>query len=283
MLNQEGDRVHFGLIASDTTDKELTHEFFNPERERFLEYDLTKIVFNLANPRKPVVGLITGLPLEGGAINPMMGMRQPQLQPWLIVDLVREFYDIRTVAQDVKAIPPGIDVLLIVQPDGLTKEAAYAIDQYTLGGGRVLAFLDPNTFHGRSQGMPGMPPMPGGGLNPEMGTLLKSWGVAFDPSKVVGDIERATPVQFGPQRRRARYVAWMRFNKADLNEKEPMASACSSSISSPPALWTRNRVPPRSSCRSCRRRPRPWRSTPACSWRPIPKPSSTSTRRVASA
>lgn len=223
-LNQEGDRVHFGLIASDTTDKELTHEFFNPERERFLEYDLTKLVFNLANPHKPVVGLITGLPLEGAPFNPMMGMRQPQPQPWLIVDLVREFYDIRTVAQDVKAIPPGIDVLLIVQPDGLTKEAAYAIDQFALGGGRVLAFLDPNTFHGRSQGMPGMPPMPGGGLNPEMGTLLKAWGVAFDPSKVVGDIDRATPVQFGPQRRRARYVAWMRFGKADLNEKEPMAS-----------------------------------------------------------
>ena len=68
------------------------------------------------------------------------GRQQP---PQMIMEQIRDFFEVKTLAQDVKEIPADIDVLMVAQPDRLTPEAAYAIDQYVLGGGKVLAFVDP--------------------------------------------------------------------------------------------------------------------------------------------
>ena len=62
------------------------------------------------------------------------------------------------MAQDVKEIPADIDVLMVAQPDRLTPEAAYAIDQYVLGGGKVLAFVDPVAESDARPGRWMMPP-----------------------------------------------------------------------------------------------------------------------------
>ncbi len=117
--------------------------FFTTDREAFLEYDLTKLIYTLANPKKRIVGLMTGLPLDGG-MNPMamMGGGRPT-PPQVVMEQIRDFFEVKTLAQDVKEIPADIDVLMVAQPDRLTPEAAYAIDQYVLGGGKMLAFVDP--------------------------------------------------------------------------------------------------------------------------------------------
>jgi ABC-type uncharacterized transport system involved in gliding motility auxiliary subunit len=220
-LNQDGETGYFGLVASNTTDNDAVVEFFSLERERFIEYDLTKLINGLTNPKKKVVGLMSGIPIEGGS-NPMMPMRQPQ-QPWMIMEQLREFFEVRTVDQTAKSIPSDLDVLMVVQPIVLTKEAAYAVDQYALNGGRVLMFVDPVTETSPT-GPPGMP-LP---LSKEVAGLLKAWGLALDESKVIGDKRLARRVQFGGGRGQqgmvAEYLAWLKLDKAQINEKDPLAA-----------------------------------------------------------
>ncbi len=222
-LNQDGETGYFGLVASNTTDNDATIEFFSPDRERFLEYDLTKLIGGLANPKKHIVGLIAGVPIDGGAANPMMPMRQPS-RPWMVMDQIREFFQVKTLQPDIKSVPDDIDVLMLVQPEHLTADAAYAIDQFALRGGRVLAFVDP-VAETSSMGPPGMG-MPPAGPDAELLKLLKTWGVGFDGAKVAGDPALARRVQFGGGRRPivTDYLGWLEIDKAQINDKDPVTA-----------------------------------------------------------
>lgn len=220
-LNSEGDMAYFGLVATNTTDNVERIEFFAPERERFLEYDLTKLVNALSRPKKKVVGLITGLPLEGGPGNPMTGGR-PQ-PPWAILGQIREFFELKTLQQDVKEIPADIDTLMLVQPNGLTPEAALAIDQFALKGGRILAFADPVPEIARVFSMGrDVPPAT------EMTKLLDGWGIKLDKSKVAADIAMARRVQFGgrdgQQASVTEYVVWLQLDKRALDANDSVVA-----------------------------------------------------------
>lgn len=221
-INQDGETGYFGLVASNLTDNDAVVPFFAPERERFLEYDLTKLINGLSNPKKKVVGLISGVPLDGG-MNPMNPRAQPT-QPWIIMEQIRDFFEVRTLEANVKEIPKDVDVLMLVQPMVLTKDAAYAIDQYALGGGRILAFVDPSTDSAQS-GPPGMS-LP---VSSDLRNIMKQWGVTFDTDKVVGDPAMARRVQFGGgpggQPIITDYLAWLQIDKAQINDKDPLASS----------------------------------------------------------
>lgn len=225
-LNQDGETGYFGLTASNTTDNDAVIELFAPDRERFLEYDLTKLIYGLANPKKRVIGLMASIPVDGGAMNPMQPMRQPA-PPWTVMEQIREFFEVRELEQSITEIPPDIDVLMLAQPTSLTKEAVYAIDQYVLRGGRVLAFIDPvsETTPPKAQmGMP-MPPMPPAG---DILNLLKAWGVSIDTEKLAGDPSMARRVQFGggPGGRPVvtDYLAWLEVDAAHINQADPLAA-----------------------------------------------------------
>ena len=221
-LNQEGENGYFGLVASNTTDNDAAIEFFALDRERFLEYDLTKLINGLANPKKRVVGLMSGMPIDGG-MNPMQPMRQPA-PAWTVMDQIREFFDVRPIDQSATEIPGDIDVLMLVQPNAISKDAAYAIDQYVLRGGRVLAFVDPLAETVPPSGPMGMPSMPPGA---DVAALLKSWGVAIDISKLAGDPSMARRVQFGGQGGRpvvTDYLAWLQIDPANINTDDPLAA-----------------------------------------------------------
>ena len=221
-LNQEGENGYFGLVASNTTDNDAAIEFFALDRERFLEYDLTKLINGLANPKKRVVGLMSGMPIDGG-MNPMQPMRQPA-PAWTVMDQIREFFDVKPIDQSATEIPGDIDVLMLVQPNAISKDAAYAIDQYVLRGGRVLAFVDPLAETVPPSGPMGMPSMPPGA---DVAALLKSWGVAIDISKLAGDPSMARRVQFGGQGGRpvvTDYLAWLQIDPANINTDDPLAA-----------------------------------------------------------
>ena len=72
-LNQEGEMGYFGIVGSNSTDVESSLPFLAAERERFLEYDVTKLIVVLANQTKTAIGLISGIPIEGNPGMPMMG------------------------------------------------------------------------------------------------------------------------------------------------------------------------------------------------------------------
>jgi ABC-type uncharacterized transport system involved in gliding motility auxiliary subunit len=221
-LNQEGEMGYFGIAGTNSTDTEANLAFLSTDRERFLEYDVTKLIVALAHQRKTAVGLISGIPMEGSPGNPMLG--QPPRQGPLMLEHIREFFDVKAIAKDAKEIPSDIGVLMVVQPEGLAPETAYAIDQFVLSGGKVLAFVDPVAEMSR-QSNPMFMMMQGPPDLGEFGKLLKAWGVGFDTTKVAGDIERARRVQFGsgPGAKVASYVMWLNLRRGDLDEKDVLA------------------------------------------------------------
>jgi ABC-type uncharacterized transport system involved in gliding motility auxiliary subunit len=201
-LNAEGEKGYFGLVATNSTDQTETITFFSPQREKFLEYDMTKLIYKLAVAKKPKVGLISGLEINGGFD---MQTRQPR-QPWQIVTQIKEFFDVEDIPQNVESIPKTVDVLMLVHPNGLTAKAAYAVDQFAMRGGRILAFVDPVSELSKIRSPQAGPST----TNPEMIRLLKSWGVAFDPKEVAGDIQTARRVQLGgPQPVITEFVVWL--------------------------------------------------------------------------
>ena len=221
-INQEGETAYFGLVGRNATDNDVTVPFFTADREPFLEYDLTKLVYTLVNPKKRVVGLITSLPLDGG-MNPMAMMGGPRTLPaQVIMEQIRDFFEVKTLSEDLKEIPSDVDLLMVAQPERLTPEAAYAIDQYVLGGGKILAFVDPVAEAGARAGPMGMGGAP---IAPEFVKLLKAWGVAFDPSKAVGDIAAARRVQFGGGARPlvTEYVVWLGLDRGNIDEKDVLS------------------------------------------------------------
>jgi ABC-type uncharacterized transport system involved in gliding motility auxiliary subunit len=221
-INQEGETAYFGLVGRNATDNDVTVPFFTADREPFLEYDLTKLVYTLVNPKKRVVGVITSLPLDGG-MNPMAMMGGPRtLPPQMIMEQIRDFFEVKTLSEDLKEIPADVDLLMVAQPERLTAQAAYAIDQFVLAGGKILAFVDPVAEAGAHAGPMSMGSAP---IAPEFLKLLKAWGVGFDPSKAVGDIAAARRVQFGGGARPlvTEYVAWLGLDRSNIDEKDVLS------------------------------------------------------------
>jgi ABC-type uncharacterized transport system involved in gliding motility auxiliary subunit len=186
---------------------------------------VTKLVYSLANPKKKAIGLLSTVNLEGG-MDPTMGMRGRPTPPQMVLEQIREVFEIKPIDKDAKEIAKDIDVLMLVQPDGLSAETVYAIDQFALRGGKVLAFIDPVAENARPPGPMGM--MGGGALKlGDMEKLLKAWGVTFDPTKVATDIAHARRVQFGGARGGTvtEYVAWLGLDKRNLDAKDVLSAS----------------------------------------------------------
>jgi ABC-type uncharacterized transport system involved in gliding motility auxiliary subunit len=223
-LNQDGDQGYFGIAGTNATDTEANIPFFAADRERFVEYDVTKLVYSLANPKKKAIGLLSTVSLEGG-MDPMQGMRGRPTPPQMILEQIREVFEIKSIARDTTEISRDIDVLMLVQPDGLSAQTTYAIDQFVLRGGKLLAFIDPVAETAKPAGPMMMGPQPPNFT--EMDKLLKAWGVAFDPMKVATDIAHARRVQFGGARGGTvtEYIAWLGLDKRNLDAKDVLSAS----------------------------------------------------------
>ena len=219
-LNSGSTQFYFGLAGTSSTDDQEIVPFFQPEREEFLEYDLTKLVHKLANPEKQVVGLLTTLPLDGKSAMPFM--QQQGGAPWLILDHIEQLFEIKTIEKDASEIPDDISVLMIVHPKNLSGATQYAIDQFVLGGGRALVFVDPHSEADRGMPTPNSPFGGSGPKNSDLATLFDAWGVELVKGKVVGDLPLAKKVQI-QQESRLRvvdYPIWIGLTKDQLNDKD---------------------------------------------------------------
>jgi len=177
-----GERLFFGLAATDSTTGRGLIRLFSPERENFLEYDLTRLVSELGRRGKPVVAVLDGLGLAG---NPQMRMPEQ-----VLLAQMKQFFDVKTLSGDVDKLPDGTRVLMVVHPQELSDRTLYAIDQWVLGGNATMIFVDPLAENQPSpRGMPpGMPP-PNPTSNLE--GLFKAWGVKYDPTRAVGDLNQS--------------------------------------------------------------------------------------------
>lgn len=219
-VDQSGEQVYFGLAAINLTDDERTIPFFQPERERFLEYDLTRILYELSGTPKPVVGVMTALPMNGEMRAMAMGGRPTP--PWASMTQLRQFFTVRDVATDAKAIDPEIRTLWVVHPQGLSEATQFAIDQFVLRGGRLVVFVDP---HSEAQAMrPGPRGQPVTDTASALPKLFAAWGVAYDPNQVAADLRGAWRVRAGGSERMQAvdYVAWFNAQGDGINRDTPI-------------------------------------------------------------
>jgi ABC-type uncharacterized transport system involved in gliding motility auxiliary subunit len=182
------ERFYLGLAVK-AADEEQAISFLAPNRERLLEYDLTRAIARVEAPEKPTIGIMSALPVFGMPSNPMMQqMGQQPTQPWTIVTELKNDYTVKRLGLDVDKIDDDIKLLIVIAPKDITDKGQYAIDQFIMRGGKLIAFLDPQCLADqRQQQNPMMAQMGGGGSS--LDKLLKAWGIQFDTSKVVADLQ----------------------------------------------------------------------------------------------
>ena len=209
---------YFGLVGTNTLDDEEVIPRFTPAREEFLEYDLTKMIHTLGQAARPVIGLLTTLPLDGQSRQAMMTGRPPQ--PWLILERIEELFEVRRLsAAGLERVEDDVDALMVVHPKRLPDGTRYAIDQFVLGGGHALVFVDPNAEADMVPTIPGLPPAPG---KSELEDLLAAWGLELDTTLTVGDMQIGADVQaqVGDRVATIRYPVWMNVPAPLLNRED---------------------------------------------------------------
>jgi ABC-type uncharacterized transport system involved in gliding motility auxiliary subunit len=181
-----GDPIYFGLAVSLAPETKAI-PFLSPQREKLLEYDIARVISQVIATNKPVLGVMSPLPVLGGpAMNPMMMQmgRQSQQQPWITFSELKRDFTVESVPMDVDTIPEKIQVLMVVHPKDVTDKAQFAIDQFVLRGGKLIAFLDTQCITDNRNPNPMGLNLGGGSSLPK---LLEKWGIGLDTSKVVAD------------------------------------------------------------------------------------------------
>ena len=202
-VTQGGEGVYFGLVVTQDSASEVpllmqaseTMQLIRPDQEEFLEYEFMKLITKVANPDRTVIGLLTQLDIDGG-FDPVSGQGTQQ---WMIMDLIRQLYEVRRVDITGDSIDGEIDILMIVHPQGLSDQIIYAIDQHVMRGGNIMLFLDPNADSMVSRSVQGN--LIPAGMSSELPGLLAAWGIDFDNSKVLADNEQALRVMMGQGQR----------------------------------------------------------------------------------
>lgn len=181
-----GDRFYLGLAVS-FADQKSSIPAIAMDRERLLEYDITRAIARTTQTDKPVIGVMSPMPLFGGPGIPQMGM-PPSDKQVLISELERDF-KVKRIPMSSKEIDPDVKVLLVVHPRGIGDEAQYAIDQFVMRGGKLIAMLDPYAYFDQ---VPGGPQGPQGGTQSNLDKLMKAWGLTLDQTKIVSDMNFMT-------------------------------------------------------------------------------------------
>ncbi|CBL46438.1 Predicted ABC-type uncharacterized transport system involved in gliding motility, auxiliary component [gamma proteobacterium HdN1] len=208
-LAQGGDPIYFGLAAvrtagssGDAKAKTALHTeiipFFQPDRRNFMEYDIAKLIYQTGRVSRPKVAVISGLDVGGGWD---MMTRQPT-EPWVAYQQVEQLFDVTKLDSDVEHIGNEYSLLVLIHPKDLPETLQYAIDQFALRGGHILAFVDPYAEQDRGG-------MFGGDASraSDLGRLLNAWGVKMDTSKVIGDYKLAVPVAVDRDSPRVKHLA----------------------------------------------------------------------------
>ena len=216
----EGEIIYFGLVGTNLVDGIEAIPFFAPARQQYLEYDVTRLIQNLSRPKKPTLGIVTNLPMDTGAGGLMEAMRGNS-QPFAVYRELQDRFKINFLEQKFVKVPDDVDVLMIAHPKKLDQGTLYAIDQFVMRGGRVLAFVDPHSEVSLTAGPDGQP-VQGYTEASDLEPLLKDWGVDFDTNHVIGDRDLAMRVQTGLDARRqtSDYVLWLTVPKAELDQTD---------------------------------------------------------------
>ncbi|MBM3976028.1 MAG: hypothetical protein FJ299_03430 [Planctomycetes bacterium] len=213
------DTAYFGLVGTNSTGDQEVIGYFNPQNERTLEYDVTRLIHTLAHPEKKVIGVVSSLPLDGGG-----GLSMQRDEPWPIITQLRQLFEVRTLDLSSGDVPADVHALLVVHPKGLSDEALYAIDQFVMSGKHALVFVDPHCEVDPSGQDPNNP---FAGMQADKGSNLRklfdAWGVELVDAKVAGDMDHLLQVR--DQRGKVvPNLTWLGLNADALSQDDPVVN-----------------------------------------------------------
>lgn len=236
-VSANGDKYYLGISVS-MLDAKVALPFLHPNRERLLEYDITRAIANVMTTEKQVIGVVSGLPIFGTPMNPMMmQMGQQRQEPWAFITELKKDFTVKEVPMTTEKIDDDIKVLLVVHPKNASEKLQYALDQFVMRGGKLIAFLDPLSIV-ESQSMPQQQRFQQaaqGGSNLEK--LLKAWGIEFESGKVVADMEHKT--QMGGRGGQAQsYATVLSLNGDAINTNDVATSQIDSMLMAFPGAFS---------------------------------------------
>jgi ABC-type uncharacterized transport system involved in gliding motility auxiliary subunit len=200
-----GDPIYFGIAGTNAVDDLEVITFFQPDREPFLEYDVAKLIYTLAHPDRPVVALLSTLPMTAG-FDPVT--RQAR-QPWVIATQIEQLFELRQLDAASARIDEDVDLLVLVHPRQLGDQTLYAIDQFVMRGGKLVVFVDPISDAQLPQDIAGASTALFDDRSSDLARLFDAWGIRFDPDDVVLDQANALTVNAGPGQPPVRHLAML--------------------------------------------------------------------------
>lgn len=223
-VDQTGETVYFGLAGVNATDNQLAIPFFDEQREPFLEYDLARMVYGLANPEKPKVGIVSKLPLSGSRFAGRAANAPDD--SWMVWAQAENLFDLVEIDPLATELPDDLDLLVMVHPPFMSNLAQYAIDQYVLNGGKLVAFVDPHSEADARRPPPGR----GGaqqidfGSAANMDAFFEAWGVSVPADKLAGDLKNGQRVR-APDESQTRmqailYPLWMQLRDDSISRDD---------------------------------------------------------------
>ncbi len=219
-VSSTGSELYFGLAGTNALDDQLVIPFFQPDKEAFLEYEISKMIQTLQTPEKPVVGLLSSIKVQGD-----VNMQTFQTTPaWIMIDQIEQLFEVETVESSITSVPENIDLLLVIHPKALAEETLYALDQFAMGGGRLLIFVDPMAERDRAASanpmMQRAPPEPS-----DLNRLTTAWGVTLRPGIVLLDSQNALSVSGGPSGQPVRHLAILGMGQDNFSADDITISA----------------------------------------------------------
>lgn len=210
----------FGLSGTNSTDGAMAIPFFQPDKEAFLEYDIAKLINGLSGKDKPLIGLLSSL-----EIGPGFDPASRQVTDGAVVyGELKNLFEIKRLENNLTSIDPEVELLMLVHPKGLSADTLYAIDQFVMRGGRLIAFVDPHAEMEQA----------GQGVDPtqamfdtkssNLPELFKAWGIQFDPEQVVLDAELGIPIQTQPDRGPSPHLAILGLGAEQLNQGDVVSA-----------------------------------------------------------
>ena len=176
-----GESLYLGMVIS-SLDNTLSLPFLTPNTANRLEYDISSGIYRVTHPDKPLIGILSSLPIFGGPAPPRPPhFQQTPMRPWLFVEFMKKDYQVESIPVDTENISQDLSLLIIHHPKSLSDKTLFAIDQYLLAGGKLIVFVDPFS---EVEAMFQNAPVPSSNLAP----LFDAWKIQFDPAKVLVDM-----------------------------------------------------------------------------------------------
>jgi len=220
----EDENFFFGLVAQTELGKEKVIPFFEPNRQEFVEYDISKLIASVTQREKRKVGVLSPLPVMGTGMSPYMLQmlrmqgRQPS-GPWTIITHLQDRYEVTTVEKDADEIPEDIDFLMVVHPKELPEKTLFAIDQFVMRGGKLIVFVDPHCLSDRPV-QPQMYAPTEQRTSSDLNALLEKWGVEMVKDKIVTDPALAIRTMLNRNQRPELLLTYLNLNEECMNMDE---------------------------------------------------------------